>query len=114
LEDKGNLLIETGVFLAEEHRAMLFCPIGKESPYEPSSVSFFNLKGLEDTLYTLGIVVQNAELLHEKDYQKKGWTHLLRKQPKMKIDRATLVCQMRADIIDSGLHNFWNALHDSY
>ena len=38
------LIIETAVYRAHEDRPLLYCPIGEESPYEPTSASYFNPK----------------------------------------------------------------------
>lgn len=63
----GHLLIETGIWLGEPDKAMLFCPIGKESPYKDDSTSctFFNEKGLVDTVASLGFDTVAIEYLTE-------------------------------------------------
>src|SRR4029453_9660046 len=33
---------------------VVFCPVGSDSPYEPSSVTFFNEAGVMDTLVSIG------------------------------------------------------------
>ena len=53
LKPGGNLIVETPIWRGENNNAMLFCPIGKDSPYETSSCTFFNEKGLVDTLTSL-------------------------------------------------------------
>ena len=52
----GELLIETALWDAEPNNAMLFCPIGEDSPFYPDTTSctFFNEKGIADTLRSLG------------------------------------------------------------
>jgi SAM-dependent methyltransferase len=54
LSPGGHLLIETATWLGDRHNAMLYCPTGAEGPYEPTSCSFFNQKGLLDTMSSLG------------------------------------------------------------
>ncbi len=54
LRDGGVLVLESGM-LAEpalQGRDMLHCPVD-QSPYEPTSCTFFNARGLETTLQTL-------------------------------------------------------------
>lgn len=54
LRDGALLVLESGM-LAEpafQGRDMLHCPVD-ESPYEPTSCTFFNARGLETTLQTL-------------------------------------------------------------
>jgi len=65
LNSGGHLLIETGIWLGERNNAMLFCPIGGDSPYAPdeTSCTFFNEKGLVDTLTSLGFQTVHTELL---------------------------------------------------
>ena len=63
----GHLLIETAIWEGERNNAMLFCPIGEESPYEPSSCTFFNVKGLVDTLKSMGFKTISIEHLERKD-----------------------------------------------
>jgi 2-polyprenyl-3-methyl-5-hydroxy-6-metoxy-1,4-benzoquinol methylase len=52
----GHLLIETPIWHGEPNKAMLFCPTGNEGPYalDPTSCTFFNEKGLLDTMKSLG------------------------------------------------------------
>lgn len=59
----GHLLTETAVWEGMPDRAVLFCPVGEESPYEPTSCTFFNEKGLADTLASLGFRTIDAEML---------------------------------------------------
>jgi SAM-dependent methyltransferase len=75
----GDLLIETAIWVGERNNSMLFCPIGDDSPYAPDTTSctFFNEKGLVDTLTSLGFQTVHAELLsgtslmQEKERQSK-------------------------------------------
>jgi SAM-dependent methyltransferase len=62
----GHFLIETPIWKGERNNAMLFCPIGKESPYEPTSCTFFNEKGLVDTLISMGFETVAIEYLKRK------------------------------------------------
>lgn len=60
----GHLLIETGIWVGERNNAMLFCPIGDDNPYaDGTSCTFFNEKGLVDTLTSLGFQTVHTELL---------------------------------------------------
>jgi hypothetical protein len=62
----GHLLIETAIWEGERKNAMLFCPIEGESPYEGTSCTFFNEKGLVDTLKSLGFQTVHMELLEKR------------------------------------------------
>ncbi len=61
------MIVETGIFADGDERALLHCPVGAESPYEPTSVTFYNRKGLVDTLGSFGLRVDAAEYLSDED-----------------------------------------------
>jgi SAM-dependent methyltransferase len=50
----GILLIEGGFIEAFADLPVVCCPIGTDSPFEPTSVTFFNEAGLTDTLLSIG------------------------------------------------------------
>ena len=60
----GHLIVETAIWRSERSNAVLYCPIGAESPYEPTSCTFFNEKGLRDTLQSLGFNTVGVEYLN--------------------------------------------------
>src|SRR5205085_7760048 len=61
-----RMIVETGIFADDNKRALLFCPVGEESPYEPSSVTFYNRKGMIDTLMTFGFRTDAVDYKDEK------------------------------------------------
>jgi SAM-dependent methyltransferase len=118
LHQGGQLIIETAVLVDDNQRAMLFCPIGSESPYEDTSCTFFNMKGLIDTLSSLGLVTQGTELLHSKENLNN--TNLLSiiksrlsffKPVKPYIARATLVCCKQSQSEPTLLYKYWDSTH---
>jgi 2-polyprenyl-3-methyl-5-hydroxy-6-metoxy-1,4-benzoquinol methylase len=54
LSPSGTLLIEGGFIDGFGDLPILFCPVGTDSPYEPTSVTFFNEAGLSGALKSLG------------------------------------------------------------
>jgi SAM-dependent methyltransferase len=96
LKPQGWLLIETAVFLGHPELPLLFCPIDEESPYEPSSVSFFNVKGLTDTLSSLGIRVQSVNLLGS---EYRG------------VDRGTFLCRFIPETVHPNQAAYWENTH---
>jgi SAM-dependent methyltransferase len=54
LVDGGQMVIETAVLADDNQQPLLYCPIGDDSPYEPTSCTFFNIRALCDTLHSLG------------------------------------------------------------
>jgi hypothetical protein len=59
MKPQGELLIETAVWRCDPNNAMLFCPVENE----PSSCTFFNEKGLVDTLKSLNFDTVDVEFL---------------------------------------------------
>jgi 2-polyprenyl-3-methyl-5-hydroxy-6-metoxy-1,4-benzoquinol methylase len=66
LNKDGKLIIETGVYLDDNKRAILYCPIEDDSEYEKTSCTFFNIKGLCDSLKSIGIYVEKASIYKQK------------------------------------------------
>ena len=54
LKPDGILIIEGGFIEGFADLPILFCPIGTDSPYESTSVSYFNEAGITDTLLSIG------------------------------------------------------------
>jgi SAM-dependent methyltransferase len=54
LKPGGTLIIEGGFIEGFGDLPILFCPIGTDSPYELTSVTFFNEAGVTDTLLSIG------------------------------------------------------------
>ena len=64
LKPGGELLTETAIWRGDPNNAMLFCPIENDSPYpDRSSCTFFNEKGLVDTLKSLNFDTIEVEFL---------------------------------------------------
>jgi len=115
LQEGGKIIIETAVYMDDNKNAMLFCPIGSESPYEPTSCTFFNLKGLMDTLLSLDLAVEDIELLHNNDLlllTPEGMTYSITEPIKHWIDRATLICSKKQSIDLPRVVDYWNSTHD--
>jgi 2-polyprenyl-3-methyl-5-hydroxy-6-metoxy-1,4-benzoquinol methylase len=95
LKPGGHLVIHTAMYVDDNKLAMLFCPIGDECPGDdPTHCTNFNLKGLVDTLHSLGIVVRDAEYL---------WEHGLVAKPDPDADRHHARSTMRSLLSKLGL-----------
>jgi SAM-dependent methyltransferase len=94
----GHLITETAIWDGDHGRAVLFCPIGAESPYEPTSCSFFNEKGLVDTLMSLGFVTDTVEYLAPKT---PGW-----------VNRCVFHSIFRGYDKNSFIAHYWDDIHD--
>lgn len=114
LNPGGTIIIETGVMLNRNDLPLLFCPIEDESPYEPTSCTFFNLKGLTDTLASMGLKTEHIELL--RNYSKEEWKEkhnndINKFAGSVAIDRATLICTFKPEIIDEKVSAYWDKTH---
>ena len=66
LNNYGKLVIETGIFLDDNRKAILYCPIEDDSEYEKTSCTFYNVKGLTDSLKSMGLFVEKASTFPQK------------------------------------------------
>jgi SAM-dependent methyltransferase len=87
----GHLLIETPIWRGEPDKAMLFCPTGNEGPYSNDSTSctFFNEKGIVDTMKLMGFQAFSIEYLGDTEGpQRRNAIKLLKQKMKEKIKSA--------------------------
>jgi SAM-dependent methyltransferase len=87
----GTLVVETAVLADDNRHALLYCPTGTDSPYEPTSVTFYNRKGLHETLSSMGFAVEGSECLMKLPGGPNG-----RIPDKPPIDRCTTMCRKKA------------------
>ncbi len=60
----GEIIVETAMYLAHHEEPLLYCPAPKDSPYEPTSVTFYNHLGMVCALESFGFVnVQCASIM---------------------------------------------------
>ena len=120
IADDGLLVLETAVLVDDNSRAMLFCPVGADSPYEPTSCTFYNTKGLADTLHSLGLAVQQTEYLNPQLHAapvltlKERLRALLGAPPAPRapvVDRMTLVCRLAPEVLDARVTKYWDGTH---
>lgn len=129
----SHLLIETPIWHGESDKAMLFCPIDSEGPYasDPTSCTFFNEKGLVDTMKSLGFETVNIEYL-TKNTENRAGAHpikgfvqrkikqvikdvLLKKgftKSNLAIDRCVFHLIYRGYDQDSWDSRYWEKTHD--
>lgn len=124
LNPGAALVLETAVFLDDNRRALLHCPIGAESPYDATSTSFFNLKGLLDTLVSLGLrpgpvesqssgEVLKAEFSGGASVVPPHWPAAAApRASELLIDRVALVCTLSAELFKPKLAGYWEGTHD--
>jgi SAM-dependent methyltransferase len=106
LRDGGVLVLETATLVDDNRHALLYCPVGAEGPYEPTSCTFFNLKGLRDSLHSLGLEVRSvAALCGCELVDTKGLATPL-------VERNTLVCTPARQLLDRPVTGYWEGTHD--
>ena len=110
LVEGGVLIVETALLLGAERWAELWCPIGRDGPYDATSPSFFNRKGLVDTLTSLGIAVDGFELLGDPLRHPSSWRARLLGRTR-RVDRATLACRRVSRLADSTINAYWYGTH---
>jgi SAM-dependent methyltransferase len=121
LRPGGVLLLETAVLADGSDDPLLFCPVGPESPFEPTSCSFFNRKGLEDTLRSLGFTIGSVAHLYDyEQHLRRPWVRCKRRlqalfgrRERRWIDRAVFVCPVAADPanVDRPTLDYWEGTH---
>lgn len=108
MTDGAMLILETAVFVDDNRFAMLHCPIGAESPYEPTSCSFFNAKGLRDTLASVGFAIEHEEYLLRIPQGVPAPSE------RLPIDRCALVCRKVAQHQDPDTQTYWSGTPDAH
>lgn len=122
LKPGGTLLLETAIVHDDHPHALLYCPVGAESPYEPTSCSFFNVKGLCDSLHSLGFAVERAVYLHsDPQHLRRYWPRFKRRLKALFgfgkglcVDRAVYACQagpVGAAIASERVLEYWHGRH---
>lgn len=99
LKDGGDLYIESGMMDAYNDLPMLYCPV-RENPYEVTSCTFFNFKGLRETLWSLGVTVLNGACSCPSEDGKlvrRMWMHA-----------------RKTHDIPANLNAYWNSKHSSH
>ncbi len=129
LNPEGHLIIETGILDAARKHALVYCPTGAESPFEHTSITFFNIKGLRDTLGSLGIQVNSVDCLKQFSGRQTAvrlsrflplWLAAMlfkrraiqRFRSSMKVQRATFVCTFANQQNDHRVKSYWDTTHD--
>lgn len=102
----GILIIETAIIYGMDEHAMLYCPVGDESPYEPTSCTFFNRKGLTDTLSSLGWRTISVTCLHPEAERAQ------RAGDRPAIDRAVFVCELSDECGNEHVERYWHVRHN--
>jgi SAM-dependent methyltransferase len=124
---EGELLIETALWLKHPKNALVFCPTGTDSPYEPTSCTFFNLRGLTDTLQSMGIRTVSVERLSRRAAMETSIEMLGSRAEARElyreielggrhhaIDRALFHCVADDELADPQTLQYWDGTHRAH
>lgn len=125
LHEGGKLIVETAINIDDNSRAMLFCPLASDSPYGVTNCTFFNVKGLVDTLSSMELVTHETELLYtpklsnSTNFLSAIKTRIKSLNPvkpyiKPYVDRITLVCSKQSQNEATILNEYWNSTHNTF
>jgi SAM-dependent methyltransferase len=129
LANRGVLLLETAIIHAWERHPIVYCPTGAESPYEPTSVTFFNEHGMRSTLWSMGFEVTSTDRLYgrkllgtkgigPKQFAMAALMGLQNAVPdlvhrifgRFAIDQGVYVCRRSDSVGDANAQNYWNTV----
>jgi len=110
VSDGGVLIVESAFWAGRDDFADLWCPTGRDGPHDATSPSFFNRKGMRDTLASFGLVIDEwSELGEVLRYPKGRRARLLRRQ--RIVDRVTLVARRDDRTLDPYIEDYFWASH---
>jgi SAM-dependent methyltransferase len=113
LVDDGLLLVETALVAMHEAVPLLYCPTGADSPYEDTSCTFFNRRGLCDSLASVGFEVSTAGDLRATGLM--GWIERQRARfraptpASLRVYRAAFRCRKTQP--DARVADYWEQTH---
>jgi 2-polyprenyl-3-methyl-5-hydroxy-6-metoxy-1,4-benzoquinol methylase len=103
LVEGGRVVVETAVFADENRHAYLYCPIGDENPYDATSVTLFNVKGLRDSLRSFGLITEAERI-------QCGFAPDPADEKKV-IDRVCLTCRKDTSGVKASVQKYWEGVH---
>ncbi len=127
----GTFLLETATLRIHESTPLMYCPAPHESPYEKTSVTFFNQRGMIATLNAFGFEVIKSSRLFGLNAFRLPHTNLRfwlgaivnsaqRVCPQLVRflfrryypDRGVFVCRFNPDTLDPEIEKYWNATYN--
>jgi SAM-dependent methyltransferase len=118
----GLMIVETALLLTHHRYPFLYCPRPEDSPYEPTSVTFFNHRALVVAVESVGFTdTRCTSVIASVDTSVQGtasWEEFMTLHQSMigsdeiKVGRGTYICRKRQDDGPSALANYWYGSHD--
>jgi SAM-dependent methyltransferase len=100
--DGTVLLVETATFADANRFPLMLCPSGRDSPYEPTSCTFFNIAGFTQTVRSMGFAVARHRSLMNLPLG-----DVAPDQP-LPIDRTVFICVRDAGLDDAVTLDYWD------
>jgi SAM-dependent methyltransferase len=122
LKEDGILILETAILQESFDRAILYCPINEDGPFGSTSCTFFNPKGLIDTLISMGIETKDYSLSFKVNKYKIFLKSILRIFFKKKflgknlttVCRGLFLCKKNSKLIDQNDSKYWDLVHERH
>jgi len=119
LKDDGTLILETAILNQDNNNALLYCPINDDGPYDSTSCSFFNKKGIIDTLKSIGIKVTDCKLSIKESFIKiftKKFLNIFFKKKFLgknliAVCRGIFICKKDSSIVNQQDIIYWDETH---
>lgn len=108
VREGGHLLVETATFSDANALPLMFCPTGDNSPYEPTSCTFFNKMGFTKSVESFGFTVASDQsLLNLPPYA----GEMARDVP---IDRTVFTCIRETQPQNESILKYWDSDRDPH
>lgn len=104
MAEGGVMILETAIFADENRFPLLYCPTTVDSPYGESSPTLFNLRGLTESLASIGFEAVADELQHGAAYDPAAAFKV--------IDRVAMVCKKVSGTTKPKLNCYFEGTHD--
>lgn len=119
LNEDGILLLETAILQESFDRAILYCPVNEDGPFGSTSCTFFNPKGLIDTLLSMGVETTDYSLSFKVNRLKIFLKSMLRIFFKKKflgknlttVCRGLFLCKKNSKLINENDAKYWDLVH---
>jgi len=118
IKPDGFMILETALLLSHNSYPFLYCPRPEDSPYEPTSVTFFNHLALIAAIESVGFSKATCTSVIGGNMEYRSWESFVAEQPtiassdKIVIGRGTYVCRRRESDDQSALENYWFGFHN--
>jgi hypothetical protein len=118
----GTMILETALLVTHHRFPFLYCPRPEDSPYEASSVTFYNHLALTAALESVGFVNSRCTSViassEGKVFTTKSWEEFLENHSSVAssdeilIGRGVYICERAHQDHDTALKRYWYGTHN--